>query len=97
MRRTQFGILEVIRLRLARVGPGELTELIAEVVRAGDEEGVRVYRHGRIETDLLVHVYRDEEEGDAGPSDLGAHLASLLQDHGIVEHSVWIPHPGRTA
>lgn len=96
MRRTQIGVLEVIHLRLARIGPGELTELIAEVGRAADEEGVRVYRHSRIETDLLVQIQRDGEDGDAAPSELGARLASLLRDHGIVEHSVWVPHPGRT-
>jgi hypothetical protein len=97
MRRRQIEILEVIHLRLTRIGAGELAELIAEVVRAAGEEGVRVYRHSRIETDLLVHVYRDEQDGDAGPSELGDSLVSLLRDHGIVEHSVWIPHPVRAA
>ena len=97
MRRTQIGILEVIHLRLARIGPGELTELITEVVRAAGEEGTRVYRHSRIETDLLVHLHREVESGGEGPSELGARLVSLLRDHGIVEHSVWVQQPGRTA
>lgn len=97
MDRKQIRILEVIHLRLSRSGPGEPAELVGEVVRAGREEGVRVYRHACIETDLLVHLHRDVEEDCAGPSELGWRLASLLRDHGIVEHPVWIQHPGRTA
>lgn len=95
MPREQFGILEIIHLRLSRSGPGELAELIEEVVRVGREEGVRVYRHTRIETDLLVHLHRAVEDGSGGPSELGSRLFSLLRDHGIVEHSVWIQHPRR--
>jgi hypothetical protein len=96
MRPGQIRILEILHLRLARIEPGELTEVMAEVVRAAEEEGVRVYRHSRIDTDLLVHLHREGEEGDDGPSELGSRLVSLLRDHGIVEHSTWIQHPGRT-
>ncbi|NIQ58913.1 MAG: hypothetical protein GWN71_37775 [Gammaproteobacteria bacterium] len=96
MHRKRIRILEIIHLRLSRSGPGELAELIGEVVRAGREEGVRVYRHTRIESDLLVQLHRHVEENAGGPSELGSRLVSLLRDHGIVEHSVWIQHPGRT-
>jgi len=94
MPRIQIRTLEVIHLRLARLHPGELEELIAEVVRAGDEEGVHVYRHSRIDTDLLVQLHRQGEEGAECPSDLGSRLVSLLRDRGIVEHSVWIEQSG---
>lgn len=97
MPREQIEILEILHLRLSRNGPGELTDLIDNVVRVGREEGVRVYRHTRIETDLLLHLHRDVEDGSGGPSELGSRLVSLLRDHGIVEHSVWIRHPGRPA
>lgn len=97
MQRTDIRILETIHLRLARIDTGELAEVIAEVAQAADEEGVRVYRHSRIETDLLVHLHREVDAGGEGPSELGARLVSQLRDHGIVEHSVWIQHPGRTA
>ena len=92
---SQIRTLEVIHLRLAGMRPGELEELIAEVVRAGEEEGVQVYRHSRIDTDLLVQLRRQGEEGAGGPSELGSRLVSLLRDHGIVEHSVWVEQSGR--
>ena len=97
MPREQIEILEIIHLRLSRNGPGELADLIDNVVRVGREEGVRVYRHTRIETDLLLHLHRDVEDGSGEPSELGSRLVSLLRDHGIVDHSVWIQHPGRRA
>jgi hypothetical protein len=93
----QIRILEVIHLRLARVGPGELPELIDEVVRTAGEDGIRVYRHNRIESDLLIHLHRAVEEGADRPSDTGSRLVALLREHGIVEHSVWVQHERRTA
>ncbi len=83
--------LETIHLRLARTGNDELTELIADVLRT-EEEGIRVFRHTRIGTDLLVLVHPYAGKGDdvAGPSALGARLVSLLRDHGMVDHSVWV-------
>ena len=95
MPRSRIRTLEAIHLRLARLQPGELEELVAEVVRAGEEEGVHVYRHSRIDTDLLVQLCREGGEGGEGPSELGSRLASLLRDHGIVEHSVWVQQSGR--
>jgi hypothetical protein len=97
MRGRQIRVLEIIHLRLASIGPGELAELISEVDRVTEGAGVRVYRHSRIETDLLVHLHREVEEGADAPSELGSLLVSLLRDHGIVEHSVWVQHPGRAA
>ena len=96
MHRKPIRILEIIHLRLSRSEPGELAELVGEVAREGRTEGVRVYRHTRIETDLLVHLHRDAEERADGPSELGSRLVALLRDHGIVEHSVWTQYPGRT-
>ena len=83
--------LEVIHLRLA----GDDPERLAEVARAsvgGPSEGaaVRIYRHARVENDLLVHIERENGEGTDRASDLGVELATLLRQYGLVEHSVWV-------
>lgn len=85
-------ILEVIQLRLASHELEPLTALIADMVDQGRAESVRVYRHSRIETDLLVHLHREALEGDDSRSELGSRLASVLREHGLVEHSVWMEH-----
>ena len=83
-------ILETIHLRMAGKEQEALVELIREA--AGPEPsgtGVRIYRHSQFETDLVVHIHREAEEGQGRASAMGKHLASLLRSHGMVEHAVW--------
>jgi len=90
MPRQNVALLETIHLRLARIGTGGLPELITDAIRS-DETEVSVFRHTRIDTDLLV-VLHPRSGGTAGleaPSDFGLRLVSRLRDHGIVDHSVW--------
>ena len=89
--------LEVIHLRLAGVSPETLAESIrAAVAPSSEETKIRIYRHGRVETDLVVHLHREVDEGDTGVSKLGNQLASILRGYGIVEHSVWVEAFGPT-
>lgn len=86
--------LEVVHLRLA----GDDIDQLAEVVRqaVGDisrSNSVRIYRHARVENDLLIHIHRGETSGDEKASELGLQLASLLRIYGLVEHSVWVQVP----
>lgn len=81
--------LEVIHLRLAGRAPEELAATIAAAAGEETEAGdILIYRHGWLETDLLVHVHR--KALDDRLSLLGIRIASLLRDHGMVEHSIWV-------
>lgn len=86
-------ILEVIHLRLAGHDADALPQLIYEVVGRLPEMTVHVFRHSRVETDLLVHLHRESTEVVDTRSELGSRLASMLREHGLVEHSIWIEHP----
>lgn len=86
----QVRVLEIIHLRLAAHGPELVDELTREVGRASGQSTLHVYRHSRVETDLLVQLHREVPEGATSTSTIGAQLASLLREHGIVEHSVWV-------
>ena len=89
--------LEVIHLRLAGVGPETLAESIRAAVEPSSEQTkMRIYRHGRVETDLVVHLHREVDEGGDRVSKLGTQLASMLRGYGIVEHSVWVEAFGPT-
>jgi hypothetical protein len=88
-------ILEVIHLRLAGRGSEELAQLTVEAILEARETGAHVYRHSRVGSDLLVQFHREAPDGDDSRSDVGSRLASLLREHGIVEHSVWIEHSNR--
>ena len=82
--------LEIIHLRLAGENPGALVDAIRKTVDSGtDSMEVRIYRHAKLETDLIVHLHRDAAGGPKGTCELGARLASVLREYGMVEHSVW--------
>jgi len=82
--------LEIIHLRLAGENPGALVDAIRKTVDSGtDSMGVRIYRHAKLESDLIVHLHRNAAGATGRASDLGARLASVLREYGMVEHSVW--------
>ena len=84
-------VLETLHLRMAG---GDLEDLVELVRRAaggpGGAPSVAIYRHSKIEGDLLIHLVGDEPNRGDMPSKLGFGLASLLRMHGLVEHSVWV-------
>ena len=86
-----MNILETLHLRMAG---GDLDEIVDQVRKAtGYPRGspfVSIYRHAKVQGDLLVQVVRDDVDQENGPSELGIGLASLLRTHGLVEHSVWV-------
>ena len=87
--------LESIHLRLAGPSPQSLVETIKKAVRScSDPMEARIYRHTRLQTDLIVHLHREAVEGSGSASDVGIRLASLLRGYGMVEHSVWTEHTG---
>ena len=89
-------ILEVIHLRMRGEDPEDLAELVrAAAEDAPDAVEARVYRHARVEGDLLIHLHRNGTGDGAQVSTLGIRLASILRSHGLVDHSVWIGHGAR--
>lgn len=83
--------LEVIHLRMC----GDDLDLLVNTVQRAVEEAadppeIRIYRHARIEGDLLLHLHWDVSSRGSQFSELGLRLASLLRFHGMVEHSVWV-------
>ena len=84
-------ILEIIQLRSA-AGPLEaMCKQIGTSIHATDETSgvVAIYRRSGLETDLAIHIHRSATLGTVGPSDLGLRLASELESHGLVDHTVW--------
>ena len=51
-----------------------------------------IYRHARIAGDLSIHLHLGPGEGSR-LSALGTHLAGALEEHGMVEHTVWLEEP----
>ena len=83
-------VLEVVHLRMAGEDPEWLAEMVGRAIRdAEGAERIRVFRHGSVDSDLLVHLERDDLGGGPKAGKLGTRLAELLKMYGMVEHSVW--------
>lgn len=82
--------LEIIHLRLTGENPENLETMIRKCIGTEFEKmEIRIYRNGKLASDLAVHLIRDVDENDRGASDVGIRLAAMLRDHGMVYHSIW--------
>lgn len=83
-------ITEIIHVRLF----GKIQQRLSETIRKslGTEisaEVFTIFQRDNLESDLAVHIYRNENNNLCGASQLGIHLASSLKEYGLVEHTVW--------
>ena len=90
--------LEIIHLRTNNrylktflrdfAGPISDTEADKDLV------AVRIYRHPRLDTDLIIHMHWKGETSQARESTVGLQLERLLNDYGATSHSIWVEMPG---
>ena len=87
--------LEIVHLRMAGDSPETLVDMIRKSVDSQPNVvDVRVYRHAKLETDLVVHLHRSMTQPSDRTCECGERLASLLRAYGLVEHSVWVEYVG---
>lgn len=87
--------LEVIHLRMAGDSPQALVDVIRNSVGSQpDLVDVRIYRHTKLENDLVVHLHRAMRQQSDRACECGERLASMLRAYGMVEHSVWVEASG---
>jgi hypothetical protein len=86
-----LSILEIVQLRSTAQPAETLSERIESSIEGADLESssVAIYRRNGLETDLAIHIHRNDETGSGGPSDLGLRLAFELRDYGRVDHTLW--------
>ena len=84
--------LEIVKLRSVRENAGELDAFFRSIDQV-NEKGlvqIKIYRHAAIETDWSLHLLWAAEKQGKNGSALGFHLARVLKDFGLVDHSLWI-------
>ena len=88
-------VLETLHLRLAGDDLDDLVELVRGALGTpGSSPRVAIYRHSRVQGDLLIHLRWEGPEQSDDPSEIGLRLAALLRFQGLVEHSVWVQGEG---
>jgi len=58
--------------------------------RSITSNGVKIYRHAALETDLSVHLHWESERPERNGSALGLRLAQAFKEFGLVHHSIWV-------
>ena len=86
--------VEIITLR----SPGKInTQVVNELVKQAESdapkqlEGIRIYHHSVVETDLSIHLHWKSEPGSQHhKSPLGLKFSYALRSLGLLNHSVWV-------
>ena len=87
--------LELIHLRMAGDSPEALVDVIRNSIGSQpDLVDVLIYRHTRLENDLVVHLHRAMRQKSDRACECGERLASMLRAYGMVEHLVWVEASG---
>ncbi len=82
--------LEIIHLRLAEGPPALVEEIRRSIVTESAPQVVRIYHQATVAKDLGIHIHQPASPVNGPASDLGLRLAAALEEHGMVEHTVWI-------
>lgn len=83
-------ITEIIHVRLSAGIPQSLSEKIRKSIRAEASAKIfTIFQRDNLKSDLAVHIHRNEDSSQIGPSQFGIHLASSLKEYGLVDHTVW--------
>ena len=90
--------LEIIHLRS---NPHYLEKLlrdlagpIRETEPHKDLVAIRIYRHPRLDTELVIHIHWKGDPAQAQESALGLRIEKLLNEYGVTNHSIWMEMPG---
>lgn len=93
MRKIKTNYLEIIELRSNNIDlkilNSKLIEFKDELNTKKENYNVKLYRHLMIETDWVFHLHYQSEIVNTSQSELGLSIASILQEFGLVHHSVW--------
>lgn len=83
-------ITEIIHVRLSAGMPPGLSEKIRKSISAEiSAEFFTIFQRDNLESDLAVHIHRNEDITQSGPSQFGIHLASSLKEYGLIDHTIW--------
>ena len=83
--------LEIIELRAVHVDQHALHHRIARLLdKMKDEKVIRIFINVRVETDWSIHVQHDSEKVETHGSEAGRRLREIVNQFGLVNHSIWI-------
>ncbi len=89
--------LEIIHFRTTRSHLERLLEDLSGSIEAAEQDrtltALRVYRHPRLDAEVVIHMHWKGQKPQTLESTLGLRLARLNDEYGSPNHSVWVALP----
>ncbi len=86
--------LEIIHLRTIHPQFETVLKDLSEPIKSIENDrtlsALKIYRHPRLDTEVMIHLHWKGREPAPLESALGLHLANLPDEYGTANHSVWV-------
>jgi hypothetical protein len=91
--------IEIISIRSAEANNELLINELLKPFNQGDKiNGLtckKIYRNSLIYTDVSIHIHWKTKIVELQGSFIGNHLSKVLEEYGLVNHSIWLEEKGR--
>ena len=88
-----MNVQEIIEIRTSKNLQAQVEKLIKDIIEdiRGDSEntGVKLFQRMNLEVDFAIQLIIDSRDINGKGSMLGQRVASIMKEHGIVNHSIW--------
>ncbi len=86
--------LEIIHLRTAHPHLetllNDLSGPIKSIENKRNLSALKIYRHPRLDTEVIIHLHWNGHKPQVLESALGLRLANISDEYGTTNHSIWI-------
>ena len=66
-----------------------LKDLIEDIQSDSENRGVKLFQRMNLNVDFSIQLIIDSKDINGKGSNLGQRVASIMKEHGIVNHSFW--------
>jgi len=67
----------------------QLKDLIKEILCDSENHGAKLFQRMNLEVDFSIQLNINSRDIKGNGSRLGHRIASIMKEHGIVNHSIW--------
>ena len=89
-----MNVQEIIEIRTSKNLQAQveklLKDLIADIQDESENNGAKLFQRMNPEVDFAIQLIIDSRDIKGNGSRLGHRVASIMKEHGIVNHSIWI-------
>jgi len=89
----KMNVQEIIEIRTSKSLQAQVEKLLQDLIEdiQGDSEntGAKLFQRMNFEVDFTFQINIDSRDISSEGSKLGQRVATIMKEHGIVNHSIW--------